>query len=402
MIPASLLTAHRVHDGRKRFAFGAKGFRPFFLLAAAFSAAVLPLWLLALTGVIDPGGYFLATYWHAHEMVFGFSVAVVAGFLLTATSNWTRRETARGAPLLALAALWVCGRVAVTLADGLPRGLAAVVDLAFLPVLVVVLARPMIAARSYRNFVMLAVLLALFGANMSTHLDALGFLPGWQRRGTLLGVNVLVFVIVVMAGRVLPMFTRNATGVAAIRSYPLLDGLAAAGVALFTVLDTTLPDHAATALAAGLAGVLVAARSVRWGARHSLRDPLLWSLHVGHAWIAVGLLLRALSALTVAVPASAATHALTVGAIGSMTLGMMARVALGHTGRMLTTPRPIAVAFALVVVATVLRVFAAIAAPSQVGVALVASGVLWSVAFALYAIVFAPILFAPRVDLKDG
>ena len=151
-----------------------------------------------------------------------------------------------------------------------------------------------------------------------------------------------------------------------------------------------------------LAGVLVAVRSVRWGARHSLRDPLLWILHVGHAWIAVGLLLRALSALTAAVPASAATHALTVGAIGSMTLGMMARVALGHTGRMLTTPRPIAAAFALVVVSTVLRIFAAIAAPSQVGIALVASGVLWSVAFALYAIVFAPILFAPRVDLKEG
>ncbi len=380
----------------------AKGFRPFFLLAAGFAVLILPLWMLALLGVLDPGHYLDATYWHAHEMIFGFAVAVIAGFLLTAVGNWTKRETLVGAPLLGLCALWLVGRVAITGAQFLPRWLPAMADLAFLPVLIVVLARPLAAANNWRNFVMIGILAALFAANVMIHLDALGLLPGWRRRGSLLAVDLVILVILVIAGRVFPMFTRNATGVQSIRSIPVLDALTVLAMAVLVVLDAALPNLAFTAVAAGVTGALAAGRAVHWGAQHSREKPLLWILHVGYAWIPLGLLLRAASAFSAAIPASLATHALTVGAIGALTLGMMARVPLGHTGRVLDASRWTVAAFVLLTSAAFVRVFAPLLAPADYRATIFLSGTLWSVAFASYLVAYMPILLSARVDGKAG
>lgn len=380
----------------------AKGFRPFFLLAAGFAVLILPLWMLALLGVLDPGHYLDATYWHAHEMIFGFAVAVIAGFLLTAVGNWTKRETLVGAPLLGLCALWLVGRVAITGAQFLPRWLPAMADLAFLPVLIVVLARPLAAANNWRNFVMIGILAALFAANVMIHLDALGLLPGWRRRGSLLAVDLVILVILVIAGRVFPMFTRNATGVQSIRSIPVLDALTVLAMAVLVVLDAALPSLAFTAVVAGVTGALAAGRAVHWGAQHSREKPLLWILHVGYAWIPLGLLLRAASAFSAAIPASLATHALTVGAIGALTLGMMARVPLGHTGRVLDASRWTVAAFVLLTSAAFVRVFAPLLAPADYRATIFLSGTLWSVAFASYLVAYMPILLSPRVDGKAG
>jgi uncharacterized protein involved in response to NO len=379
-----------------------KGFRPFFFVAAAFAVAAVPLWLLAFLGVFRPSAYLDPTYWHAHEMLFGYAMAVIAGFLLTAVGNWTGRETLVGPPLLALSALWLAGRIVITCAEFFPRWLPAATDLAFVPVLVVVLARPLAAARNKRNFVMLAILAALFVANLTTHLDVLGVLPGWRRRGCLVAVDIVVLMILIISGRVFPMFTRNATGVASIRSVPILDALTVGAMALLVILDAAAPDVASTAIFAGVVGALAAARSVRWGARHSLRVPLSWILHVGYLWIPAGLGLRALSAVTASVPASTATHALTVGAIGALTLGMMSRVALGHTGRLLTVSRPVVAAFALVTLAAAVRVLGPIVAPAQYRAAVFLAGTLWSGAFAAFLFVYAPILASRRVDGKPG
>src|SRR5689334_3692569 len=179
-MPRSLLF-HDAPDvaAAPRFAIGANGFRPFFLLAAAFAVLAVPLWLVILAGRVEPGEYLMPPYWHAHEMVFGFAVAVIAGFLLTAVGNWTQRETATGAPLVALAVLWTAGRVAMLVAARLPHGLPAAVDVSFLPALMIVLARPLIAAKNAKNAVMLLVLAALALANLAVHLDALGVAPGW-------------------------------------------------------------------------------------------------------------------------------------------------------------------------------------------------------------------------------
>jgi len=380
----------------------AKGFRPFFLLAALFATLLVPLWLLVIDGRLQVGRYLDPIYWHAHEMVFGFAVAVIAGFLLTAVGNWTKRETAVGLPLLALAGLWVAGRVAMTGPQLVPPWLTAMTDLAFLPVLMVVVARPLIATRNTKNLVLLAILAALFLANLVVHLDVLGVLPGWRRRGCLLGIDVIVLVILVISGRTFPMFTRNGTGVETIASSPRLDQLTIASMAVLVVLDAVVPELVVTAAWAAVVGVLALVRSWRWGARHTLRSPLLWVLHVGYLWLPIGLVLRAVAAGTGAVSPQIATHALTVGAIGSLTLGMMARVALGHSGRLLAASRPIVVAFALSLLAAVVRVGAPLLGSDRYRITVVLAGALWTAAFALYLVVYVPILVAPRVDGKPG
>jgi uncharacterized protein involved in response to NO len=386
-------------------ALSAKGFRPFFLGAAAFAAAILPIWLLALLGIVDPSGHLDATSWHAHEMVFGFAVAVLAGFLLTAVTNWTKRETLVGWPLLGLAALWLLGRVVVSAGPVVPGWLVATVDLAFLPALIVVLARPLLAAKSRRNFVMLAVLAALFVANVAIHLDALGVLPGWRHRANGFAVDVVVLVIIVMAGRVFPMFTRNATGVRSIRSIPRLDVVAIAGMALLAVLDFAAPASPLRPWVAVLAGAAAAARAVHWGARHSFRAPLLWVLHVGYAWIVLGLVLRGVSTLeslsNVAV-SSMAMHALTVGGIGTVTLGMMSRVTLGHTGRLLEVSPAVHVAFLAMTAAAIVRVLAPLAPGASYHALLVVAGSAWTVAFAIFLASFGRMLVTPRVDGAPG
>lgn len=397
-------TASRGAAPSNALAVLAKGFRPFFLLAALYALVMVPLWLAILNGKLAPSSYLPPIAWHAHEMTFGFVSAVVAGFLLTAVGNWTQRETATGVPLAGLALLWFAGRLAMLFAGALPRGVPAAVDLAFLPVLAAVLARPLLAAKNHRNLVMLAILLALFAANLVVHLEALTLLPsGSARLASLLSVDVILLLILLIGGRVFPMFTRNASGVATIRNIPWLDRSCVAAMAALLAWDAVAPSESRVGPAvAGLVGLLAAARAVHWGARHSLRDPLLWVLHVGYGWLVVGLLLRATAGLLGAPTSSVGTHALTVGAIGTLTLGMMARVTLGHTGRMLVAPSSMTAAFVAITLAALARVFGPWLVPGQYLVGLVAAGIFWVLAFAVFLIAHFPMLCRPRVDGRPG
>jgi uncharacterized protein involved in response to NO len=382
-------------------AWAVKGFRPFFLLAAVFAALIVPIWLLALAGVVHPEGYLEPMIWHAHEMVFGYAVAVIAGFLLTAVATWTARETASGAPLIGLATLWLLGRGAFALAGVLPPVVVAAIDLAFLPALAVVIGRPIVATRNRRNYPVLGVIVALWLADLAIHLDVLGVLPGWRWRATIGAVELVTLLVLFVAARVVPMFTRNATKVAAIRNLPALDWATVVAMALLVVVDLARPGHVAGAVLAGATAVLALARSLTWGARHTARHPLLWILHLGHGWIVVGLGLRAASALTEAIPLSTWMHALTVGAIGCTTLGMMARVALGHTGRPLVVRGWITLAFAALTVAAIVRVLGP-CWPATYQPALHASGALWALAFAIFVVTDAGILGSPRPDGQPG
>jgi uncharacterized protein involved in response to NO len=402
-MPTALrLTTDPPASARVERPVAAKGFRLFFLLASGFAVAIVPLWIAVLLGALAPASYADAMTWHAHEMVFGFAVAVIAGFLLTAVGNWTQRETVVGKPLLGLGGLWLAGRVAWTLGAYLPPWLVTTVDLAFLPALIVALARPLVAARSTRNFVMLALLSALFAANVAVHLGARGLLANGARRGVLVAVDLVLVVVVVIAARVFPMFTRNATGVREIGSIAALDVLSVVAMVALALLDAVGPGGRSADLFAGLAGALVLARTARWGTRHTLRAPLLWVLHLGHLWIPVGLGLRALSAFLPSVPPAAATHALTTGAIGTLTLGMMARVSLGHSGRPLESSRRMTVAFACVTFAAILRVATPILLPALYRPSLVAVATLWTLAFGLFVSEYAPVLTAPRIDGRPG
>lgn len=382
-------------------AWAAKGFRPFFLLAGVFATLIVPVWLLALSGVVQIDGAVDPAYWHAHEMVFGFAVAVIAGFLLTAVANWTGRETATGVPLVLLVALWALGRAAFAASAVLPKLVVAAVDVAFLPALAVAIGRPILAAKNYRNLPILGMVALLWLANLAMHAGAVWvYLFSWRRASTF-AVDLVTLLILFMTGRVLPMFTRNGTGIESIRNVPALDRAAVGSMAALAAADLALPNHAAGAgLAAGVAA-LALVRSATWGAQHSRKVPLLWILHVGHAWIVVGLVLRAASALTRAVPPSSALHALTAGAIGCTTLGMMARVSLGHTGRPLVAPRAIAVAFGAVTLAACVRVFGPFA-PTAYLPSVHVAGTLWTLAFGTFVLVYARILVRPRADGKHG
>lgn len=382
----------------------AKGFRPFFMLAALYAVLVVPLWLGILSGNLAPSRYLDPVAWHAHEMTWGFVIAVIAGFLLTAVGNWTERETATGARLAGLALLWLAGRAAMLLAGVLPRGLPALLDLAFLPALGFVLARPLLATNSRRNFVMLGVLAALFAANLVVHLDGLALLPaGSARHANLVSVDVIVLLILIIGGRVFPMFTRNATGVESIRNVPWLDRTCVMAMIALVVVDALMPVAGRFgAILARLVGVLAAGRAVHWGARHSRRDPLLWVLHAGYGWLVLGLLLRGSAGVLGWPPSSAATHASTVGAIGTLTLGMMARVSLGHTGRMLVAPGPMTASFVAITLAALARVLAPWLAPQHYAAGLFAAGSFWVLAFAVFLLAYAKMLCRPRMDGRPG
>lgn len=380
----------------------AKGFRPFFLLAALYAVGIVPLWLAIVGDRVAASPYLQPASWHAHEMLFGFATAVIAGFLLTAVANWTQRETLTGPPLLALAGLWVLGRAGFLFAAHLPRTLVALVDLAFLPLLMGVLARPLIATKNRRNFVMLAVLAALWLANLAMHLEASGSALVASGRATGLALDAVTLLMLIIAGRVVPMFTRNATGANDVRSLPRLDVATAAGMAVVLIVDVVAPGTLVAKLGAGAVGLLAALRSIHWGARRSLENPLLWILHVGHAWLAVGLVLRAVLVAFPSLPSAIATHAITVGALGSLTIGMMARVSLGHTGRLLVASRATEWAFSLMLAAAFARVAVPVLSPAAYAASLTVAGGLWSAAFAMFVVAYFRVLTSPRVDGRAG
>lgn len=381
----------------------ALGFRPFFLLAAVFAAAAVPLWLLIYQGALDPVSHLPPTIWHAHEMMFGFAIAVIAGFLLTATSNWTGRRTASGLGLGALAALWLAGRIGIAAGDGAPSWLIIGIDVAFLPILAIVLAIPLLATGNRRNVVFPVVLLVLGALNLSIHLGAIGVLDWDPARGLRGAIDLVLLMIGVLGGRVIPSYTKNALPQARVSPCPKASVLALLSLAALAVAEIAIGNPIVTGAIALAAGIINALRMKGWGSLATLRTPILWILHVGYGWMAIGLILRGVAELTDIIPLDAGIHALTLGAISSMIIGMMSRVALGHTGRSII-PAPLTVAaYWLVNAAALLRVVFALTWNDDLRAAsLVGSGALWSLAFVLFTIVYLPILSRPRADGRAG
>ena len=379
------------------FALWRLGFRPLYLAASAFAALSMVLWICQYTGHL-PGAYLSAPAWHGHEMLYGYTMAVVAGFLLTAVPNWTGKPTPTGATLGALVALWLAGRVLVLTPFPIA---AAIVDTAFPVAIAAAIAQPLIRSRNRRNYFFIALLLALGLANFTFHLAQLGFFA-WPARWSLqASLDVVLFVMAVMAGRVVPMFTNNGIpGVNATR-HALIEKLALGGVLLLLALDLLQAGPAITALAALTIAAVHAVRLWLWQPWRTVRTPLVWVLHLAYAWIVVHLALRGLAASGV-VGEVFAVHALTVGAIGGLTIGMMTRTARGHTGRPLVADRFEVACYLLVALAAAIRVFAGMAIPDAYLATLVASGTCWSAAFAIFAIRYWPILSRSRLDGKPG
>lgn len=378
------------------------GFRPFFLLAGVFATLLIPLWLAIFTGLGSSPSYLGSVGWHAHEMLFGYTMAVVAGFLLTAVRNWTGLPTPTGPLLAGLALLWLTARLMLVSTALVPAWLAAVIDVSFLPAIAGVLLPPLWRSRNLRNLAFPFILLALAGANLVIHLQALGMLTSGSDRALQFTLNAVTLIMVVIGGRVIPVFTANVLPEAQVRRLAWADSLAIGSVILVLVIDLFPALHALTGPVALLAAAVNMIRMVRWRSLVTRRVPMLWILHLGYAWMVVALALKGLAGMVPVVTPSAAIHALTVGAIGSLTLGMMSRVALGHTGRAIVASTPIIAAFILINASAILRVAIPIVMPEFYWSELNVAGLLWSSAFALFVIHYTPILMQPRIDGKPG
>ncbi len=378
----------------------ALGFRPFYLAAACLAVAWIPLWVAVWHGHLALPTGFSPSAWHTHEMLFGFTSAVLVGFLLTAIPNWTGRPTVTGAPLAGLVVLWIAGRVLMLTGADLPWQVVAGVDVAFLPLAAAAMLPPLLAAGNRRNIGFPFVLIALALANLALHLDAAGIVSAGTEvtRGVL---GAMMVILVVMGGRVIPFFTKNRLPAAGAGIDKRLDRLAIGATVAAAVLAVAVPSTIASGFAALAAAVLLIARALPWKPWATRKVPMLWVLHAGHAWIAVSLFLRAAMDFGLDLPASTADHAFTLGGIGVLTLGMMARTARGHTGRPIEATRLMTAAFAIVNLAAVLRVFGPIAAPDAPAV-IGASAILWALAFLLYLVEYAPILVNARIDGRPG
>ena len=379
------------------FALWQLGFRPFFLLASSFAAVSALAWALQYAGALGHA-YLQGPMWHAHEMLFGFALAVVVGFLLTAGRNWSNQPTPTGMPLAAMALLWVAGRVLVLTPFGWA---AAIVNAAFPLTAAIALAIPLLAARNRRNYFFVGLLLAMSAATLSVHLAELGVLrmPAWI--GIRLALDIVLFIMAVMAGRVIPMFTANGVPGASPKRHPALEKAALGSVLLLLAADALQAHGTLLAALTAFCAAVHFSRWLLWQPWKTTRVPLVWVLHAAYLWIPVHLALRCLAELDLAAP-SAATHALTAGAVGGLVIGMMTRTAKGHTGRPLRADRADVTSYLLILAGAVVRVFGPLVMPTLTVPSVVASAALWSAGFGLFAVRYWPILTRARLDGKPG
>jgi uncharacterized protein involved in response to NO len=382
------------------------GFRPFFLLAgiAAIVPVVVVAWVFAGGNIPFTGWNPFA--WHAHELLFGFLSAAIAGFLLTAVPSWTGTKPVSGLPLLGLVILWVLGRAA---ALPLPDPLAVLLvlpALAFFPALAAAIAVPLIKSGKQRNLPFIVFLALLFLADAALQMERLGWLTPVPFDATRLGINTVMLMVVIVGGRIVPAFTRSALAQmgrpAPIEPAPWLDVTAVLAAAAIVVADLIAPAGQASGILAAVTAVLLAARLARWYGWRTLRVPLLWVLHVGYGWLVVALALKASWLLGGAVWGINWMHALTAGAFATMILAVTTRAALGHTGRPLVASHTTTLAYLLVTAAAVLRVWGSPLLPTYSQLMVGLAALLWTAAFSIYLFHYAPMLTRPRVDGRPG
>jgi len=385
-------------SGPGKWAPLALGFRPFFLLGTGFAVLLMLLSLGGFSAGIWHGNYFDLPLWHAHEMIFGYAVAVIAGFLLTSVRNWTGLDTPTGASLALLVLLWLAPRLLSFVADIPPMGFA-LLDMLFLPILTIVLSRSLLQTRQTHNYPIPVLLLLLGLCNAGVHLEVLGYAKDISTQAMQVAVVIIIALIAVVAGRVVPFFMQRAIAVRPVEN-KVIERLALPSILLFAGTLAT-GEVWLVVMAALLACGIHGARLIGWFDRAVLQQPMLWVLYAGYAWLVAGFLLYGIAVL-LGMPTVQAVHAWTVGAIGMFTLGMMARVALGHTGRTIEALPWMQASFILILLATLIRVI-----PPAVHAGLLESSILlgalcWIVAFAIVGLRYTSILLRARVDGKPG
>ncbi|QQR90358.1 MAG: NnrS family protein [Myxococcales bacterium] len=387
----------------------AMGFRPFFLCAALFACVTILMWLHALSsGTAPSAGYMPFTLWHAHEMIFGFTMAVIAGFLLTAARNWTQLNTMHGYSLLMLVLLWLFGRIAMAGLFPLPGKLIALSVVGFQLWLALAVGHVIVRAGSRRNFGIVVVLVLFTVASACAHLDALGFINNAATPAIHGALHLIIVLNVVIGGRIVPLFTRNRTGQQSIHNVINVDHaaiIAAVLVAAIATLATVFQNKTLVwtlSSVACVSGVLQLLRMRTWGSRAAMRIPMLAVLHAGYAWIGVGHLTMAAAFFIPTLSHTLALHALSIGVIGTMTLGMMARVTQGHTGRAIQASRLLVAGFVAINAAAAARLAAALLPANHLATTWMVSGTLFCVAYAAYFFSALKPLTSRRIDNRAG
>jgi len=385
-----------------------EGFRVFFLAAGLYGLFTGIVWLIWLCvhasgGVVELPSHALAPHqWHAHEMIFGYATAAMGGFLLTAVPNWTNTPTARIAYVAVVAGLWFAGRIAVWNAGSLPLELVAAIDLAFVPVLAVKILAQLLKRPKPQNMVFLLFLLAIWSGNLAAYL---GWLEVWADGadvGMRAGLLAVAGMIAVLGGRVTPAFTRNAMKRAGlpVARWPLstdaLDKLSLAIAVILPWIVLATGTGALAGIAALVLGVVQILRLTQWRGRWTWNQPILWSLHIGIGLLGLGLVLWGIAQFSFSSEV-AALHMLGIGCVGTMTMAVMSRAALGHTGRALVAPSPVAWAYGLLPLAAILRWIGSAASGYYYYPLVIGAGALWTLAFVLFLVALWPVLTGPRI-----
>lgn len=389
-----------VNQGGKGVALLALGFRPFFLVAGLFAVLLMVTFLLGLMTGVWHYNLFPLSLWHAHEMIFGYSAAVVAGFLLTAVRNWTGMDTATGGVLLLLLLLWLAGRLAPAM-PMLPGWVIALMDISFLPLLAAIILRPILKARQYRNLSVPLVLLLMAIGQVLMYGEILEFSFGSLERGMMLGLGSMLILISVIGGRVMPFFTeRGLPGVMVIKR-GWVEHASTPIIAIWLALELIGANGEMVMVAALTAAVIHGIRLAGWWSGRIWSEPMIWIIHLAYAWLVAGFLLQMVAVMDL-MPLTVALHGWTAGAIGLFTLGMMARVSLGHTGRAVRATPIMTMAFVLMALVAPIRVVLPLLFPSLAEVMLVIAASGWIMAFLIFTWVYVPYLVRPRADGQVG
>ena len=386
-------------QAKKSFALFNLGFRPFFL-ASAYSAVILmAIWGLMYTNTIQLNTYYGTIYWHSHEMLFGYSAAVIAGFLLTAVRNWTNVDTITKTPLAMLAGIWLLARILPF--TPVPGVWIAIVDVSFFLLLMLAVAYPVIKVKQWNNLIMIAILGAFLVADILVQGQYLGLISNGVIQGNSLALYSVLFIIQVLTGRVMPHFTRIVVPGTIVVERPRLEMTLLVVLFLLAVADVLALD---SLLISFLAGVLLVAHIMRvfpWFSKPVLNIPILWVLYAGYLWLIIGFIMKVFVGFDW-VSNNLAIHAWTVGTIGITTYGMMSRVSLVHTGREMVPPKFAIIGFYLLFIAAVIRVILPLIAMSQYILWIELSILFWILGFTLFAIAYTPVLTQPRVDGRAG
>lgn len=380
--------------------FLALGFRPFFSMAGLAGVVLLLLWLGLWTGAFSAPTYYGLIGWHSHEMLFGYTVAVIAGFLLTAVRNWTGVNTPSGLPLALLAILWLLGRLFPWLDSWVPTWLITGTDLLFLPAVAVALAPALWQGKTRANRIFIPLLLAMAITNLYVHLEATG-LTSTGRQGIDAMLFLVVGLVTLLGGRVIPFFTEGVIPGYQAKRYQVIEIVAITLLGAMVLIQLISPSTLITAVLAIGVAVSQFIRLDGWYHRAIWKHPILWVLYSAMAWIIVGFMLLALASMGM-LAESLAIHALTLGGIGILTFGMMSRVILGHTGRPIEPHPVISGCFVLLNIAVVIRVGLPVIAPSLYETWLYLSGGIWIGVFSAFCFTYIPMLILPRNDGKPG